>query len=98
MMKRVFFATCVYAGLVMFGAACTSLPERELTADQRIDSAVYGRLASDPLTQTGSYQVQSREGVVTIYGKVSGPQAHAYALAVARGTPGVVRVVDYLSE
>jgi osmotically-inducible protein OsmY len=66
--------------------------------DSQINAAVSVRLAQHPALQPPS-QVYTRtlDGVVYLTGQVATPLQRATAESVARGAPGVVRVVNNIA-
>lgn len=97
MIHRVLSCLAAAALLVLCGCASVE-PLSDNPTDDQIEAQVISRLSADDLTQRFAFQASSEEGVVTLYGNVPGPHIRTQALAVTRGTPGVVRVVDYLSD
>lgn len=71
-----------------WGAGLDSDPDRML------QTAVYQRLRSDPMTDALSVSLDARDGVVTIHGRLEDNVAKARVLAVIKSTPGVKSVVD----
>jgi len=66
-------------------------PGSELARD------VSGRLAAEPGLAAQDITVSSRDGVVTLHGRVDSVDALSQAMAVAAQEPGVVRVVSRLT-
>ena len=95
--------TRVLAGCltVFFLAGCTSMREGqdpESWDDQQISQVIYQRLSDDIITSKAGFQVRTSGGVVSLYGYVPNMNAHARALAIAEASPGVVRVVDNITD
>lgn len=65
--------------------------------DAAITASVKARLAKDNLTSVIDIDVDTYNGVVTLYGKVPSERALDRAVAVARHTRGVRRVVSKLA-
>lgn len=61
-----------------------------------LDSRVYQRLATDPVTARMRLSVVSSDGIVTLSGRVESPSERLRAVSVVRGTPGVRAVIDKL--
>ena len=69
----------------------TRSPGSELARD------VSGRIAAEPGLAGQDITVSSRDGVVTLHGRVDSVEALGQAMAVAGAQPGVVRVVSRLT-
>ena len=65
--------------------------------DAAITASVKTRLAKDDLTSLIDIDVDTYNGVVTLYGKVPNQRALDRAVALARNTRGVRRVVSKLA-
>ena len=77
------------AGLVVT-AACSQ-------SDAGITTAVKTKLAVDDTVKAYQVGVDTSGGIVTLSGTVESSAARSQAIALARGTEGVVDVVDHLS-
>ncbi len=64
--------------------------------DRALTVQVYDRLREDPVTSDYTFGVKVSDGIVTLRGVVPDAGARARAVAVARGTDGVVGVVNEL--
>jgi hyperosmotically inducible protein len=67
------------------------------TSDPRITTKVKTRLETDRNINAAQVQVTTQNRVVTLSGPVDSPAAKERAVTLARGTEGVVDVVDNLS-
>ncbi len=65
-------------------------------ADLQLRRDVLNRLQMDAMTSQHSIGVDSRNGVVTVYGSVPDDMTRHQVLSVVRGTPGVMGVHDRL--
>jgi hyperosmotically inducible protein len=65
--------------------------------DAGITTSVKSRLAADDTVKAYAIDVDTREGVVTLTGTVETTAAKEQAVQVARGTEGVVNVVDNIT-
>jgi osmotically-inducible protein OsmY len=61
----------------------------ELTADDDLDTAVAGRLASDPRTRGERIHVSVRGGRATLEGTVQSAETARVAVEIARQVPGL---------
>ena len=66
-------------------------------ADGAVTAKVKAALLADPLVKGLAIDVDTRDGVVSLTGKVSGAAERAKALEVARNIEGVRSVTDRLS-
>jgi hyperosmotically inducible protein len=83
--------TCLAIGLTAIViAACAE-------TDVGVTTAVKTRLAADDTVKAYQIDVDTREKVVTLSGSVSTVAEKTQAVAVARGTGGVVNVVDNIT-
>ena len=80
------------------GPACRTNESPEAQVDDlQIATQIKANLASDVGASTvTNIAVNSTNGVVTLSGQVDSAEAKAKALAIAKGAPKVVRVVDSL--
>lgn len=65
-------------------------------SDPGITTAVKSKLAADDVVKAYRIDVDTKDRVVTLSGKVDTPQAHERAVEIAKNTNGVTRVVDQL--
>ena len=70
---------------------------RQSTDDASITSTINTRFVRDDLVRAVDIQVETRQGVVTLTGKVDSPEASLRAVQLARSTPGVRRVDSRLT-
>lgn len=77
-------------GVVAFTSACAQ-------SDVGITTSVKTRLAADELVKARNINVDTKDRVVTLTGNVGSQSEEAKALEIARGTGGVVDVVDNIS-
>ncbi len=68
----------------------------EVTDDINITSAVKARLIRDGEVRARNIEVETRRGVVTLYGHVAHAQLEQRAVELAGGIPGVVTVQSRL--
>jgi hyperosmotically inducible protein len=80
----------VLFGLVVFTTACAQ-------SDAGITTSVKSQLAADDLVKARNIDVDTNDRVVTLTGNVQSEQEQAKAIQIARGTDGVVDVVNRLS-
>jgi hyperosmotically inducible protein len=66
-------------------------------SDPGITTAVKGKLAADDTVKAYRIDVDTKEGVVTLNGKVDTEMAKSRAVELAKGTDGVRDVVDRLT-
>jgi osmotically-inducible protein OsmY len=83
----------VVAGVLLALAGCATFDPLE---DTRIESEVKARLVAEKDANLTRLGVVSREGTVTLSGAVASRQQRARAEDLARGVPGVTRVVNML--
>lgn len=69
----------------------------QFMADANISEAVTSRLVHDATVDAMDIRVSTYRGVVTLHGTVSGSQVARRAVTLARGVPGVRRVVSDLT-
>ncbi|MCC5886856.1 MAG: BON domain-containing protein [Gammaproteobacteria bacterium] len=97
----------VLLALLILGTGCQPLTsgayaeqeERtlgEVTDDFNITSAVRARLLRDDEIRSRDISVETRRGVVTLFGHVATEQMERRALELARGLPNVVDVQSRL--
>jgi hyperosmotically inducible protein len=68
----------------------------EALGDAGLTAKIKSKMALDDTIRAGAIDVDTRDGVVTLRGRVDSESARARALALARETRGVARVVDQL--
>ena len=90
---RLFSLSVVLAFLV---AAPESAPAEQKISDDQIHDRVLQRLASDRDVKGGGIDVEVRDGVVTLRGKVREEKQKVKAEHVARKVKGVKKVVNEL--
>jgi hyperosmotically inducible protein len=78
------------AAVALLAVACAQ-------SDPGITTAVKGKLAADDTVKAYRIDVDTKDRVVTLNGKVDTPVARARAVELARGTDGVRDVVDRLT-
>ena len=88
MLKRLAIMTST-AGLIL-AVACSQ-------SDPGITTAVKTKLAADDTVKAYQIDVDTRDKVVTLSGSVNTEAEKTQAVAVARGTDGVVNVVDNIT-
>jgi osmotically-inducible protein OsmY len=84
------------------GAPDTALPSETsaapgVTGDERIVTSIQAKYFLDTSVKSRDIDVESRNGVVTVRGRVGSDSERAQALILARMTPGVQRVEDGLT-
>lgn len=84
-------ATAVLTGVVE--APPDGRTAAAIARDADIEAAVNARLARDPALAASGVAVDVREGVVRLRGRVASARLRDRAVALARGVPGVRRVV-----
>ncbi len=67
-------------------------------ADLRLRQDVLNRLRDDAVTSLHNIGVESRNGMVTVYGSVPDDMTRRRVLSVVRGTPGVAGINDRLAR
>ena len=69
----------------------------EAVSDAGLTAKIKSKMALDDTIPASRIDVTTRDGVVTLRGHVDNEAAHGRALALARETRGVTRVVDELT-
>jgi hyperosmotically inducible periplasmic protein len=69
----------------------------EKLADSWLATKIQAQYFADDDVKARNILVSARDGVVTLKGRVDGPNAHDQALQIARNTDGVVQVNDQLT-
>ena len=77
-------------------AQASDAAQQQVRRDQTITSQVKQRLDKDHSLRLADIAVETHLGVVTLAGSVPSEIARLEAVAVARATPGVLRVDDQL--
>ncbi len=96
-MNRLFVGTFLLVATTLAG--CATLPTKAPSPlDHRITAEVYHRLSQDPLTSQAMLSVSTRGASVVLRGQPAGHHVRTRALALARGTPGVVEVIDRMEQ
>jgi osmotically-inducible protein OsmY len=69
----------------------------ELLADGALTAKIKSKMALDDTVEARAIDITTRDGVVTLSGRVGSEAEHAKALQLARETDGVKQVVDQMS-
>jgi hyperosmotically inducible protein len=69
----------------------------ELLADGALTAKIKSKMALDDTVEARAIDITTRDGVVTLSGRVATEAEHAKALQLARETDGVKQVVDQMS-
>lgn len=97
--RRLFAGSLVVLQLSVAG--CAAIGGRpapiDRSADPGIVSALQDRLAAEPALDASLFRIESRGGVLLLYGTVHGLGQWNCALRNALLVDGVVTVVDYLT-
>lgn len=86
---------------VMTLAGCATMPDEPSvapTTDAELANLVIQRLSQDAITQMSTFNVEARDGVVTLYGSLPDNTIRARAIAIARSTPGVKDVINKIAR
>ena len=86
--KRPLLSLALYSGLLFAAPPVT---------DDYISDAVRQKLAADQVVKGGAIDVQVKDGVVTLKGKVAEPKQKSKAGKLAKRVKGVKQVVDELT-
>lgn len=85
-------------GLLLFLVLCSGfLFAAPPVTDDYISDAVRQKLAADQVVKGGAIDVQVKDGVVTLKGKVTEPKQKSKADKLAKKVKGVKQVVDELT-
>jgi hyperosmotically inducible periplasmic protein len=84
---RMLVGACAFA---LFAAGCAQ-------TDTGITTAVKNKLIADDLVKARQINVDTQDKVVTLTGEVTTPEEETRALQIARGTEGVLDVIDQIS-
>jgi osmotically-inducible protein OsmY len=82
-------------------SGCTTVPDDsalEPTTDAELANAVLERLIQDSVTGRSTFNVEAKDGVVTLYGSLPDNTIRARAIAIARSTPGVKDVINKIAR
>jgi len=79
------------------GARSDGRSAAQIARDADIEAAVQARLARDPQLARAAVEVRVRDGVVHLRGRVGSARLRERAVRLARGVPGVRRVLSQLS-
>ncbi len=98
-MKRWILLCAFVSCLGWLTAGCTNLPAiddplAEPATDADVTSAVENRLSEDGITGRFMIGVTTRDGVVSLHGRVPDAAVKLRALALVKSTPGVLGVID----
>lgn len=90
---------CVFLAVVAAaaGTAQAPRPATAVAGDAWITTQIYARFFADPDIKGRNISVDTTGGVVTLTGDVHSAAEHDQAVAKAKGTDGVTRVVDKLT-
>jgi hyperosmotically inducible periplasmic protein len=69
---------------------------KETVGDAQLTTKIKAKMALDDLVKARAIDVSTTDGIVTLSGTVSSQAEHDRAVALARETNGVTRVVDAL--
>lgn len=89
-------ATAVMAGAGQGGRAADGRSYQAARADNTISARINRLFVHDPRVPATAIRVETYNGVVTLSGRVPRAAVARRAVAIARGVPGVRRVVDRL--
>lgn len=81
---------------MLVAAFCAAALVQQPTSDDVIYDQVRRRLANDPEVKGGAIEVEVRDGVVTLRGKVREEKQKAKAERITRKVKGVKKVVNEL--
>lgn len=93
-MKRGLLPTMFIAAVAL--ASCSTMPRSppgQIVADKALTQHIYLALNAEPYYYFRHVDVRVDDGVVVLTGWVWGPDAFYRAREIARGVPGVTRVV-----
>lgn len=87
--------TAIACTTILLLSACASTRSAGTQLDDStITARVKSKLTADPEVNPFNIDVDTADGVVTLRGRVEDERAESIALSLARGTSGVVEVVD----
>ena len=78
-------------------AAPAPSPEAPRPEDAALTARVESRLLADPQVKSGSIEVTAKDGVLLLEGTLPTTTAQRRAISLARGTEGVIQVIDRIS-
>lgn len=90
----------VLVGILMIASLATGQASRDVTAtmnDAWITTQIHAKFFLDPDIKSRDINVDTTGGVVTLSGEVHSASEHSQALAKAKTTQGVKRVIDKLA-
>ena len=93
----VLFMLLLAAPTVFTGCTTLSNPDAMQSgsaSDEQITNDILQRLQDDTVTGRTTFNVEVQNGVVTVRGVVHNESVKGRALGIARGTQGVVDVID----
>jgi hypothetical protein len=94
-------AVAVGTTLPWWSAGCATYDEYAFDTlaldDGQIEKEIRDRLQDDPVTASRGIGIRVEDGVATLFGSVSDATVQLRAVGIARGAPGVTRVVDKLN-
>ena len=65
-------------------------------SDSAITAGVKAKLAADNVVHSRHIDVDTRQGIVTLSGRVDTAEERTHAMQAASSTAGVIRVIDHL--
>ncbi|MFH0878921.1 MAG: BON domain-containing protein [Lentisphaerota bacterium] len=89
----VVMSMCVAA---LVAGCVTTQQTTDQPTDKQLFSDVQNRLIDDSVTKLRPFNIEVKEGVVSLRGVVHNETVRARAVSVARGTPGVKDVIDLI--
>ena len=69
---------------------------KETVSDAQLTTKIKAKMALDDMVKARAIDVSTTDGIVTLGGTVSSQAEHDRAVALARETNGVTRVIDAL--
>ncbi len=82
--------------LALVASWCSPLSAQGQVSDDQIHDAVLRRLANDTTVKGGAIDIQVRQGVVTLIGKVKTDKQKSRADSLTKKVKGVTKVVNQL--
>ena len=86
----------VFLILSLLVVPCSSLFAQNKISDNEIYDKVIRKLATDPVVKGGALEVEVRDGVVTLRGKVREEKQKKKAQRLAEKVKGVAKVINEL--
>jgi hyperosmotically inducible protein len=77
-------------------AAVATAKVQETVSEAAVTAKIKAKMALDDLVKARAIDVSTNDSIVTVSGTVDSPAEHDRAIALARETDGVTRVVDRL--